>query len=126
MRRGHLNYAREELSRAFTLFADRDLDRQRECAILLAFCNYFQVFRVKYRLDNDVEACLNEDEKKKLHEFAAALRRADTAGFAALLQDDGFQLGAFMRDLLASVSTDCAVVSLQEATGENVGISEEP
>ncbi|KAH7712376.1 hypothetical protein AAVH_20285 [Aphelenchoides avenae] len=104
MRCGHLNFAREELSRAFTLFADQDPDRRRECAVLLAFCNYFQVCRVKYRVEDDVEANLSEDEKMKLQELAAALRRADAAGFAALLQEDCFLLGSFLRELLTSVS----------------------
>lgn len=109
MRRGHLNYAREQLSRAFTLFADVNQDRRRECAILLAFCNYFQVCRVKHRLEEDVVAFLGQEECAELKALADALRRADAQRFAQLLQNVHLRFGDFMHDLLATVSASTLI-----------------
>ncbi|KAH7712373.1 COP9 signalosome complex subunit 2 [Aphelenchoides avenae] len=98
--RGYLNFARQQLSRAFTLFADGDQDRRRECAVLLAFCNYFQVCRVKYRIEDDVEAFLGPQECEELKELADALRRAE------LLRNVHLRFGNFMHDFLVPLSTE--------------------
>ncbi|KAH7712369.1 hypothetical protein AAVH_20278 [Aphelenchoides avenae] len=105
-RSGRLNFAREQLSRAFTLYAGGDQDRRRECAVLLAFCNYFQVCRVKYRIEDDVEAFLGPEQCEELKELADALRKADAQRFAQLLQNAHLRFGNFMQDLLATLSTE--------------------
>ncbi|KAH7718644.1 hypothetical protein AAVH_13871 [Aphelenchoides avenae] len=106
MHRGHLSYAREQLSRAFTLYTVGDLDRRRECAVLLAFCNYFQVCRVKYRVEDDVLASLTQAQCEELKELADALRRADAQRFTQLLQNGDLRLCNFMHDLLTTLSTE--------------------
>ncbi|KAH7719326.1 hypothetical protein AAVH_13183 [Aphelenchoides avenae] len=102
MRSGRLNAARKQLSRAFVLYADGDQDRRRECAVLLAFCNFFQVYRVKYRIEGDIVAFLGQEQCEKLKELADAFRRADAQGFAQLLKNSDLRLSKFMQDLLAT------------------------
>ncbi|KAH7712370.1 hypothetical protein AAVH_20279 [Aphelenchoides avenae] len=106
MRRGRLNFARQQLTRAFTLYAGGDRDRRRECAMLLAFSNYFQVCRVKARIEDDVVAFLSQEECLQLKGLAVALRRADAQGFASLLRTSHLRLGKFMRGLLVRMSAD--------------------
>ncbi|KAH7712372.1 hypothetical protein AAVH_20281 [Aphelenchoides avenae] len=106
IRRGHLSYAREQLSRAFTLHAGGNQDRRRECAVLLAFANYFQVCRVKYRIEDDAVAFLGPEECEKLKELADALRKGDSQGYAHLLQNSNLRLSDFMHDVLATLSDE--------------------
>ncbi|KAH7718643.1 COP9 signalosome complex subunit 2 [Aphelenchoides avenae] len=129
MRRGRLNFARQQLSRAFPLYADGDQGRRRECATLLAFCNYFQVCRVKSRVEDDVVAFLGPEECEKMQELADALCRADAQGFAQLLTNRDLRLSKFMHDLLTMLSGELtnAMGAMSQAlqlraSGKRVGL----